>query len=80
MKAACIVEGIGAIIIGWTVSRLHRPYSMPMVLVYVATVQLLDLGGFFNSFQRGLSRVRRHGPGHQLGISAVLATNRSPTL
>jgi hypothetical protein len=25
-----IVEGLGAIITGWTVSRLHRPYSMPM--------------------------------------------------
>jgi hypothetical protein len=47
-----IEESVGAIIIGWTVSRLHRPYSM---LVYVATVQLFDLAGFFNSFQRGLS-------------------------
>jgi hypothetical protein len=50
-----IVEGLGAIITGWTVSRLHRPCSMPMVLVYVATVLMFDLGGFFNSFHRGLS-------------------------
>ena len=50
-----IVEGLGAIITGWTVSRLHRPYSMPMVLVYVATVLVFGLGGFFNSFQRAVS-------------------------
>ena len=50
-----IEEGVGAIIIGWTVSRLHRPYSMPMVLVYVATVQVFDVGGFLNLFHRGLS-------------------------
>ena len=50
-----IVEGLGAIITGWTVSRLHRPYGMPMVLVYVVTVLVFDLGGFSSSFQRGVS-------------------------
>jgi hypothetical protein len=50
-----VVEFVGALAIGWTVSRLHRPHGMAMVLVYLATVLVFYLGGFFNSLPRGVA-------------------------
>ncbi len=50
-----LVEALGAVLIGWTIARLHRPYEFSMVSLFVASLLVFDAAGFVNSFQRGLS-------------------------
>ena len=49
-----MTTAIGAVVTGWVVARLHRPHAMPMLLIYMASFLLFEVGGFVNSFERGL--------------------------
>ena len=45
-------ECFGALITGWVVSRLHRPYGLALVSVYVASLMIFFGGGFLNSWPK----------------------------
>jgi hypothetical protein len=49
-----ITAAVGAVVTGWVVARVHRPHAMPMLLIYLASFLLFEVGGFVNSFDRGL--------------------------
>jgi hypothetical protein len=49
-----MTTAIGAVVTGWVVARLHRPRAMSMLLIYMASFLLFEVGGFVNSFERGL--------------------------
>jgi hypothetical protein len=49
-----ITAAIGAVVTGWVVARVHRPRAMSMLLIYMASFLLFEVGGFVNSFERGL--------------------------
>src|SRR5438045_8909639 len=48
-----MATALGAVVTGWLVARLHRPWAMSMV-IYMASFLLFEVGGFVNSFERGL--------------------------
>jgi hypothetical protein len=49
-----MTTAIGAVVTGWVVARSHRPQAMSMLLIYMASLLLFQVGGFVNSFERGL--------------------------
>jgi len=49
-----LTAAIGAVVTGWVVARVHRPHAMSMLLIYVASFLLFEVGGFVNSFEKGL--------------------------
>jgi len=42
----------GSLLIGWLVSRLHRPYGPSMTMLYVGALLLFMVGGLVNSLPR----------------------------
>ena len=49
-----MTTAISAVVTGWVVARSHRPRAMSMLLIYMASFLLFEIGGFVNSFERGL--------------------------
>jgi hypothetical protein len=49
-----MAECFGAVITGWVVSRLHRPYGLALVSVYLASLMIFFGGGFINSWPKAL--------------------------